>query len=563
VRARGVLVAAVAAAFLVTSAGAAEQRAGVDLTTRAGVDRYLISLGVDPAGVVVQRGRRNYAGPNCPGKRWNCTTARRVIQVAQQEENIFQCTPAGAGTNPATNTCMIVQSSTTGTNSATCRMVDNGTAVSQSCTIDQRNENGSNLAVVDLRANGRGGASLTTQQDVDVKQVNGSGRNDLNSYQKADHYTNLVVGGMQSEEANQTLVLNQTSDTGPNDSQVKQFQYVKGTANVNGALAQRQNAENAGPDVDADIDQLSVSGKNTSLLDQGINLTLQARSRTSVNQLQGAPTGGMNGHVDQSSSQPSTSTNFQDEDINANATTPPGMLWQVQYGPSFCCTDQLGNAGNVFDIDQESMLFSNGGPQSSQSSEILGTCRTSGRCTVDQLQVTDDDRVANSDSCEGSVIAPCTVATGITCVPGEGCTSGGRGPLSSLTKGVCNNTLNEGSCGSEFAPYTPSATANPNNTMEYRLRYANDGDGTAHGVTITDPVPPNTTFVDCTSSCTVSGETIQWVLGDVPAGEIRDVLFQARTPDGGFDPIMNTGSGNSEEEEFSSNTATVVCCFVD
>jgi uncharacterized repeat protein (TIGR01451 family) len=563
VRARGVLVAAIAAAFLVTSAGAAEQRASVDLTTRVGIDRYLISLGVDPAGVVVQRGRRNYAGPNCPGKGWTCTTARRVVQVAQQEENIFTCTPAGPSTNPETNTCVIVQTSTTGTNTANCRMVDSGTAVAQSCSINQTNSEGGNFAVVDLVARGRNGAALTTQQDADVTQVNGSGRNDLDSYQKADHLTNLVAGGLQSEEANQTLELDQTSETGPNDAQVKQFQFLKETANVNGALTQRQNAADAGPDQDADITQDSDSGKNTSLLDQGTNLTLQARSRTGpVDQRQGAPTGGMNGHVDQFSSQPSTSTNFQDEDFNANASTPPGTLTQVQFGPMDCCTDQLGNAGNVFDINQESMLFSNGGMQ---FSDILGTCRTSGRCTVDQLQRTDDETVENSDSCEGSVATPCTVATGITCVEGEGCTSGGRGgePLSSLTKGVCNNTLNEGECGSEFAPYTPSATANPENTMEYRLRYANTGDGTATGVVVTDPVPGNMTFVDCTNACVYNpdADTLTWMLGDVPAGEIRDVFFQATTPEA-FEVIPNTGTADTEEEDpVSSNTATVVCCF--
>ena len=30
-------------------------------------------------GFVVQRGRSNYAGPNCPGRNWTCTTARQVI----------------------------------------------------------------------------------------------------------------------------------------------------------------------------------------------------------------------------------------------------------------------------------------------------------------------------------------------------------------------------------------------------------------------------------------------------------------------------------------------------
>ena len=417
--------------------------------------------------------------------------------MAQQEENIFTCTPAGAGTNPATNTCVIVQTSTTGTNTANCRMVDTGAAVSQSCSITQTNSEGGNFATVDLRANGRGGAALTTQQDVDVTQANGSGRNDLNSYQKADHLAQ-VAGGVQSEEANQTLELDQASTTGPNDVQVKQFQFLKATANVNGALAQRQNAADAGPDQAADITQDSDSGKNTSLLDQGANLTLSGRSRTSVNQRQGSPTGGMDGHVDQFSSQPSTSVNHQDEDYNANGNAPAGMLTQVQFGPMDCCTDQLGNAANVFDINQESRLFSNGG---TQSSDILGTCRTSGRCTVDQFQRTDNEVVTNSDSCEGSVMTPCTVATGITCVPGGECTSGGRGdgePLSSLTKGVCNDSAASGEC----EAYATTASGFRGDEFEYEFEYVNAGTGTAHDVVVSDTVSFEFSFIGCSDECT-------------------------------------------------------------
>jgi uncharacterized repeat protein (TIGR01451 family) len=561
VRARGVLVAAIAAAFLVTSAGAAEQRAGIDLTTRAGVDQYLISLGVDPAGVVVQRGKRNYAGPNCPGTSWTCTTARRVIQVAHEDENIFECTPAGPGTSPSTNTCVIVQSSTTGANNARCRMFHTGTAVSQSCSINQTNQSGANNAVVDLVARGRNGAVLTTQQDADVTQANGSGRNDLNSYQKADHSTNLLAGGLQSEEANQTLEVDQTSTTGPNDVQVKQFQFLKGTANVNGAVTQRQNSADAGPDQAADITQNSDSGKNTSLLDQGANLTVQARSRTGpVNQRQGSPTGGMDGHVDQFSSQPSTSTNFQDEDYNANASTPPGTLTQVQFGPMDCCTDQLGNAGNVFDINQESMLFSNGG---TQSSEIIGTCVTSGTCTVDQLQRTDNETVMNSDSCTGSVLTPCAVATGITCPPEGECTSGDLGgePLSSLTKGVCNNSAADGTCGSEIFPYTPVASGFRGDEFEYEFVYENAGTGTAHSVVVSDEIPTAFSFEGCSDECEWNPDTreISWTLGDVEADSSRSMTFLVGT--GEFTPFgthTNVGSYSSEEEEpGSSNMASV------
>ena len=56
--------------------------ATVNLSTHAGVVSYLRSHGIDPRGVVVQRGLHNYAGPNCPGQGWTCTTAKRVLQIA-------------------------------------------------------------------------------------------------------------------------------------------------------------------------------------------------------------------------------------------------------------------------------------------------------------------------------------------------------------------------------------------------------------------------------------------------------------------------------------------------
>ena len=50
----------------------------IDLTNPAAVDAYLSSLGVDPSTVVRQVGLNNYAGPNCPGVGWNCTTSTKV-----------------------------------------------------------------------------------------------------------------------------------------------------------------------------------------------------------------------------------------------------------------------------------------------------------------------------------------------------------------------------------------------------------------------------------------------------------------------------------------------------
>ena len=93
----------------VTSAGAmvqaqrAEQTGPrahkLDLSSMAKIRHYLRSIGVNPRDVVVQRGHKNYAGPYCPGKGWNCTRATRVVQIATDSgQNSFVCTPAAMGT---------------------------------------------------------------------------------------------------------------------------------------------------------------------------------------------------------------------------------------------------------------------------------------------------------------------------------------------------------------------------------------------------------------------------------------------------------------------------------
>src|SRR6478672_6255009 len=67
-----------------------------NLRTRAGAARYLRSIGIKPNHLVIQRGIRNYAGANCPGKCWSCTsTANPVIQIASAGgSNTFQCATA-------------------------------------------------------------------------------------------------------------------------------------------------------------------------------------------------------------------------------------------------------------------------------------------------------------------------------------------------------------------------------------------------------------------------------------------------------------------------------------
>src|SRR5215213_6741936 len=95
----GMVGALCAVAVLTGSVGAGAARTttkhAINLSTNAGVKQYLRSLGISPRGVVIQRGARNYAGPNCPGKGWNCTRSHKVVQIAAAAAARVR---AGAGT---------------------------------------------------------------------------------------------------------------------------------------------------------------------------------------------------------------------------------------------------------------------------------------------------------------------------------------------------------------------------------------------------------------------------------------------------------------------------------
>src|SRR5437016_6190970 len=111
---------------------AALQKAA-NLRTRAGAARYLRSIGLNASHLVIQRGLRNYAGANCPGPGWSCTsTANAVIQIASAGgSNTFQC---------ATASCAVVQVAAPAAkpspnpNTASCIKT---TGLAQSCSITQ------------------------------------------------------------------------------------------------------------------------------------------------------------------------------------------------------------------------------------------------------------------------------------------------------------------------------------------------------------------------------------------------------------------------------------------
>jgi len=69
------------------------------------------------------------------------------------------------------------------------------------------------------------------------------------------------------------------------------------------------------------------------------------------------------------------------------------------------------------------------------------------------------------------------------------------------------------------------APVGPSSNVSYTITLKNIGNADATGVTITDPVPDNTSFVSADSGGTESGGTVTWSVGTVPAGGSATVHF--------------------------------------
>src|SRR5581483_4114374 len=172
-----------AAVMLVSSAGAAEQSLAAKLSTRTGANLYLVQHGLNPAGFVVQRGTHNYAGPKCPGAGWNCTTAKRVLQIADHAGQANQATCSGGDSGGVVTDqpgdCEIVQSNSEGSNDATCDQEDTSATAQQRCVVFQTNESGSNTISVsqEISTSSLAGGTQNVHQYIGINQQNTSGNN--------------------------------------------------------------------------------------------------------------------------------------------------------------------------------------------------------------------------------------------------------------------------------------------------------------------------------------------------------------------------------------------------
>ena len=517
------------------------------------IKSYLRSVGIDPSTVVIQTGKHNYAGARCPGKRWACTTATRVFQAGS--DNVFQCSP-GASVVSQSNvggnqSCVISQSGTS--NSATCiEHTDSPTAV-QFCQITQSGR--SNLATVNQQ-NGSNGTTQSANQTAIVNQSGATATNRANITQTiaqdASGGATLMQNGWSRAD-----VVQSSSQTGKNIANVTQ----RVTQNANGGTTHRQDtlagsigdcdpAEGpSNPNTCANISQTGVNGDNQTDLFQKI--IEKASTGAVANQQQGSGSGGIDGKVHQSTGSLGVNYNQVNQNKIQSANGGSGST-QVQYDPMFCCGAGSQAGGNS--LNQESIgqgvaqLASN--KNAFQDSSIIGeSLSPSGRCDITQGASNNADSANNTasqrpcpfllleTSCSnGGDGGDCTASEPVTTPPDEG------DPDSTLAKCVLNISRGETVCGDG------TLITSGGQTIEYRLTYANTGDGTAHDVHVYDTPPSSFDFASCTGGCNFVGEsgTLHWALGDVPAGETRVVTFRGAAS---CTNTSNTATAYSTEEE--------------
>jgi hypothetical protein len=351
-------------AMVVTPAGAVAKHEGVEPSARtlrsSNLELYLRSIGIDSRDVVVQQGHRNYAGPDCPGRQWNCTKARAVVQVAASGgQNEFECTDG----SKSSNSCVIVQESDGGNNVARCiqKSSQYGEPQHQSlvCDIRQVNTTGTNSATVQQTIWQRTEVGKQKAYErTEVEQINGSGTNTVSGVQSVTQYAEADASATQDQNASQSFDVNQDAETGPNNQSLRQL-----------------------------LDQNAVLNGDS----------YAAAASKPASQTQNAL---LEGFVDQDSTGVSLGDNRQRGTQRMDA---PPETKQVQDPRIRCCADQNGNPQDEFRIDQQFVQLASN--PTSQYAEDVGECFTAGICTITQRARQNDAKKTNFVSGTGLVTA--------------------------------------------------------------------------------------------------------------------------------------------------------------
>lgn len=441
-----------------SGAGTAKTRTAtkIDVSTRSAVTHYLRSIHVNPRGVVIQRGARNYAGARCPGKGWNCASTKRpVVQVAAVGgKNTFSC---------STSSCAVVQiaAAPTATNTAKCIKT---TGLSGTCTINQSSTSANNVAIVlQIAAKGSGLTQTATYSAQITQRTTGAGAfNKACVLQQVSIDASTVAKGGTPVNVNlaahQTVNVKQDSATGDNvvqrattstagvcdgpNTPLTQAQTLTSTAQGSGPITQNQNSVDTGPNIALDIAQNqsadffgTATGANTANFVQTNTLTAIANTPAGpVNQTQSSANGGILAGVNQDSRGLSTASatqmETQCEDAHTTPTStchlatpdPPGYsLTQTQFGPmrkGGGDSVQTGNENcvpscNTFTVTQNSKQDNDTQDPAKQTNLIQGDCTTTGNCTV--TQTTNVDGTSQTNTQSGQNVDTQTTCSGSTC----------------------------------------------------------------------------------------------------------------------------------------------------
>jgi hypothetical protein len=361
-------------------------------------------------GFVIQRGRLNYAGPKCPGRKWKCTKNTKVVQVASGKHGRNQVDCDGSLTQ-TTNavTCIVVQNAMSGKNKARCSLAARDVSpVMLTCQITQTNTDGDNIARVRERVAQRDGASQLATLNAQVTQTNGTGDNESDVNQRINQRSDevsMATVPTQNQEARFTGRIAQTSDSGINDSRLIQNLAQSGKASGGTNIVQRQFNDAVG-DVDqtiGDVGEPSATGNSKSK---------HKKSRKS-----------------KKSKSFSRSFARQTEHQRLNG---PGQ--QIQIGPVACCSTQLGgDPDNTQTRIRQRSHQEASQPTADQSISLEGTCTTIGDCGIRHRAQNNEDSIRVLQRCVATEGGTCSLFVPTTC-SSEGCTSGGGEGGASITK---------------------------------------------------------------------------------------------------------------------------------
>jgi hypothetical protein len=387
--------------LLASSVGAAARPVGAtraDLSTDRGVAAYLNAKGLSAKGFLIQRGQFNYAGPKCPGRKWNCTKKTKVVQVTSGKhgKNRLECDP-GTLTN---TTCVVVQNASSGKNQARCSLDSRDTTpVVLTCQITQTNADGDNIARIHQHVVQRDGPDQQATLNAQVTQTTGTGDNDSDVKQAIDQRStevSMANAPTQNQDGRFSAIIAQTSTSGSNDSHLVQDLDQSGKASGGSNIVQRQFGEGRGQ----------------------VNQTIGTTEGSSAAQTTSK-------HKDKSKSKFGSFSRSRARQAEHQRLKGPGQ--QIQTGPFFCCSTQTGG-----DQDRTRVRIRQDSKQSasqdsaSQSQSLTGECTTVGRCGIRQLAQNDQDSIRVRQRCRAATGGTCSLFIPTTCGP-EGCTTGGSG----------------------------------------------------------------------------------------------------------------------------------------